>query len=94
MIHPQPTSILMLLWDTQVPKAAESRGVAAGESVHHLERNPARAFRILSARQAATTTQLGRGPLTVKRRGSLGVRRRRQDRRPACLERTPARLGR
>jgi len=88
MIHPQPTSVLMLLWETQVCQYVVPSAFAAGEL--RPDRNPAQAFRILSARQAVPEAGLEPKPLLVRRRGPAGIRPTGRSRRPACLDGRPA----
>jgi hypothetical protein len=87
MIHPQPTSVLMLLWGTQARPArnvVESQEFVTSDLLNPSV-NRARAFRVLTREQDARTTPPARRPSRFRRRGPLVLRRRRRARRPACL---------
>lgn len=93
MIHPQPTAVLMLLWEARVGVPREDFEPQEFIRPEQLDAsaNRARVIRVLTAGEnGGTELQLARKPFGRPRRGPLALRRNRRPRRPACGEQTPA----
>jgi hypothetical protein len=93
MIHPQTTTVLMLLWKAQIPKVGQPNGSEIDYPLHR-DVGAVRAFRILSATQATSEPTLARTPPAVRRRRPIGIVGTERARRPSCPERRPARSRR
>jgi hypothetical protein len=88
MIHALPTTVLMLLWEVQVPA---SPGNVGPDAITAPRSNAARAFRELTARQEPPKLQPAPRSPRLRRRGPGHHRRGTPVRRPACPERRAAR---
>jgi hypothetical protein len=97
MIHPQPTAVLMLLWEARVGMSRddiERQEFLTAEQLNPRVVHRARAFRLLTDAQDAQTASRAAAPaptatatrvrLRLRRRGPVVLRRPKVPRRPAC----------
>ena len=97
MIHPQPTTVLILLWEEQVrqpPRHVEPKRSVIGRWLRSALNQGRALEKVPTATPGAPQTQPGRRSPRPRRRGSVGSGLRSRVRRPVCLERRPARLDR